>query len=88
MTAAWDEEQMDSFQGHPAHGTNCITAESGEKEWHAVIDHSLCPTARGLAPFTSEKKIHEIQGVCGCSKVNDADLVPLCQKAAPELFVE
>lgn len=34
-----------------------------------------------------KKKIHKIQGVCGCSKVNDADLAPLCQKAVPELFV-
>lgn len=24
----------------------------------------------------------KIQGACGCSKVNDADLVPLCQKGS------
>lgn len=79
---------MDGLQSHPAHGTNCIAAESTEKEWHTVIEHGLCPTARGPAPFLSEKKTpREIQGVCGCSKVNDADLVPLCQKAVPAMFV-
>lgn len=58
MTAVWDEEQMDGLQGHPAPNTNCITAEGTEKEWHTVIDHSLCPTANGPAPFISEKKNH------------------------------
>lgn len=83
MTAVWDEEQMDGLQGHPAPDTNCITAEGTEKEWHTVIDHSLCPTASGPAPFISEKKkTHEIQGVCCCFKVNDADLVSLCQKGS------
>lgn len=47
---------MDGLQSHPAHGTNCIAAESTEKEWHTVIEHGLCPTARGPAPFLSEKK--------------------------------
>ena len=40
-----------------------------------------------LLPSFQTKKTHEIQGVCGCSKVTDADLVPLCQKAVPELLV-
>lgn len=40
-----------------------------------------------LLPQFQRKKTHESQGVCGCSKVNDADLVPLCQKSVPELFV-
>lgn len=40
-----------------------------------------------LIPSFQRKKPHQIQGACGCSKVNDADLVPLCQKAEPELFV-
>lgn len=82
MNAAWDEEQMDGLQGHTVPDTNCITAEGTEEEWHTVIDHSLCPTASGPAPFISEKKTHEIQGVCGCFKVNDADLVSLCQKGS------
>lgn len=56
MTAVQDEEQMDGSQGHPAHNTNCITAESTEKELYTVIDHSLRPIARGPVPFASEKK--------------------------------
>lgn len=87
MTAVWNDEQMDSLQGHPAHGINCVAAEVTGKECHTVIDHSLCPAARGPAPSIPEKKPRESQGACGCSKVNDADLVPLCQKSVPELFV-
>lgn len=52
----WDDEQMDSLQGHPAHGINSMAAEGTGKEWHTVIDHSLCPAARGPAPLISEKK--------------------------------
>lgn len=53
-TAVWDDEQMDSLQGHPAHGIDCIAAEGTEKKWHTVIDHSLCPAARGPAPLIPE----------------------------------
>lgn len=45
------------------------------------------PLPGDLIPSFQRKKPREIQGVCGCSKVNDADLAPLCQKAEPELFV-
>lgn len=58
MTAVWDDEQMDSLQGHPAHGITCIAAEGTKKEWHAVIDHSLCPAAGGPAPLIPEEKNH------------------------------
>lgn len=71
---------MDGSRNHPVSGMDCITAEGTEKECHTVIVHSLCPTASGPAPLISEKKTHEIQGFCGCSKVNDADLFSLCQK--------
>lgn len=82
MTTVWELDQTDILQCHLIPSTDCIIADSTEKECYWSQPVYYCQWTYS-SNFMGEKiKMKKIQGACGCSKVNDADLVPLCQKVS------